>query len=920
MAQATKANSAKFLVYIADYPSSAFTVTRFSGKDSVSAPYSFDIEFQPSETAPASDVPESGLTAESVLGKSCRFELIRDLNGEIARYEGVVSEFKKMIRSKPVYAIRLVPWIELLSLNVNSRVFQKRKVIDIVNQVIKDAGLEARCAVKYKCGESANPQMDFCVQYRETDLNFISRLMEQNGIWYYFSGDGSMTVTDAFSEFPKMTGSVPFVENIGFAETLKRLRDAGAGTPNFADSRSVGGGGASVGGADGDGNRGGTVAAGAETLRSKYLYGDEFGESVYALTSVSAVIPKSVRLRNRNYRTPETQPEGMSECVDIGGAWGSVYEYGGAFKNDEDGKRLASLYLTRLRTENLQTVGNSRCAALRAGLIISIDGAGEFMPVSVEHWGGYGRNGEKEGEAGGNREYTYNNRFHCIDSTKKSYAPPLRATPPVAAGLITAPVDALGEDLPNIDDMGRYRVKLPFDLSETPEYGATKDIRLSQISGGDGYGVHFPSKKNSEMILGYVDGNPDKPVGLGLLPDANAKSVSNSGNRTENVIRTWGGNELIMDDEKEKSKIAMSSADGHKLIMDDLKGLARIAMRTAAGHELVMNDEAQKETVTLQTTGGNELVMDDAEEGKTVTLSTPFIGGSIIKTKVFSAVSNMIKNVSNKLAMVKLGLPESGEFFNDDIGKSELLLDNRERGAVLKAWGQEITLKENVDKAECGINIATATKLEIEMDDIEREIAIRTQRGNSIELNDLKNNIVVGNAPKIRTVYRKLKEKIKDVADAVKKGEWKVMKKENRKKMLEDANELLAKAKSDLVETMNSIVLETDEGKIIMRTSGNDGTIFMNNDEDTITLYNLKEKNRIVIDGKNKSISMESPGDISIKAGGKIDISAGGDICICGKGKMVLGAKKDVFVNSTGEMFVGGKKEVRVKGGKIKLN
>jgi len=138
----------------------------------------------------------------------------------------------------------------------------------------------------------------------------------------------------------------------------------------------------------------------------------------------------------------------------------------------------------------------------------------------------------------------------------------LRAEPPTASGLITAPIDALGEDMPNIDEMGRYRVKLPFDLSETPDYGATKDIRLSQISGGDGYGVHFPSKKDSEMILGYVDGNPDKPVGLGLLPDADARSVSNSGNRTENVIRTWGGNELVMDDEKDKSKIAMRTADG----------------------------------------------------------------------------------------------------------------------------------------------------------------------------------------------------------------------------------------------------------------------------------------------------------------------------------------------------------------------
>jgi len=875
-----KANSARFLVFIAGYKSSAFTVTKFSGVDAVSAPYSFDIEFQPSETLTASGA-NAELTAERVLGKPCRFELIRDGSGEITGYDGVVSEFRRMIRSKPVYAIRLVPWMELLSLNVNNRVFQKQRVVDIIKQVVKNAGIAARCAFKYKCGESANKKTDFCVQYRESDLNFISRLMEQNGIWYYFTDDGSVIVTDNFADFPKMAGSIPFVENIGFAETGKRLRDDGGGS--------------------------------SETQRQEYLYGDEFGESVYALTSVSAVMPKSVRLRNQNYRTPETPPEGASEDSSGSDAtWGSVYEYGGAFKSDEEGKRMASLYLTRLQTENLRTVGSGRCAAFRAGEIIFIDGVGEFLLLSVEHEGGQGG---YDGYGSGNREYTYKNNFYCIDSAKKTYAPPLRAKPPVASGLITAPVDALGEDLPNIDEMGRYRVKLPFDLSETPEYGATKDIRLSQISGGEGYGVHFPSKKNSEMILGYVDGNPDKPVGLGMLPDANAKSVSNSGNRTENVIRTWGGNELVMDDEKEKSKIAMSTTEGHKLVMDDLKGLAQIAMRTAAGHGLIMNDEDQKEMVTLHTVGGNELIMDDDKEGETVTLSTPKVEGKpgvLGRIKPLLTAASTAVNVAKTISLSQIGLPESGVALNKDIGKSELSLDNKEFSAALKACGQEISLKEDVDNSDCGINLTTSTMLQMEMNDIERVITIKTPRGNSIELSDMKNNIIVGNAPKVRTVLRKLKEKAADVLGSVKTGDWKVLKKENRDKMLKDAKDLLDKAKTDLLETINSIILETDGGKIILKTSGNDGTIEMDNDKDTITLHNAKGKNKIVLDGKKKSITLDSPGDINIRAGGNITIS--------GKGKTVVGAKKNIIVNANEETFVGGKKEVKVKGGKIKLN
>jgi type VI secretion system secreted protein VgrG len=880
MSSETKANSAKFLISIADYPSSKFTVTKFHGIDAISAPYSFEIEFQLSESAPASGEKAPELTNESVLGKPCRFELIRDLNGEITGYNGVAIEFKRMLRSKPVYAIRLAPWLQLLSLNINNRVFQKLRVVDIVKKVIDGANLGVHCVFKYKCDGYAYPEIDFCVQYRENDLNFISRLMEQNGIWYYFDSDGSVVITDVFANFPASAINVPFVENKGFSETYKRRRNA-VGAESCLEAQ----------------------------IDEGELYADNFGESVYSLTTVSAVIPKSVRLRNQNYRTPEAPPEGVYEGADMsGGTWGSVYEYGGAFKNDEEGKRLAALCITRLRVENLQTNGRSRCAAFRAGCIAGIDGVGKFLLISVEHTGGQG-----EGSGGKDKEYTYNNSFRCIDSGSRAYAPPLRARPPVASGLITAPIDALGEELPNIDEMGRYRVKLPFDLSETPEYGATKDIRLSQISCGDGYGVHFPSKKNSEMILGYVDGNPDKPIGLGLLPDANARSVSNSENRTENVIRTWGGNEIVMDDEKEKSKIAM---------------------RTAAGHELVMDDEAQGEKVTLQTVGGNELIMDDATDGKAVTLSTPFIGSSFIKMKVLSAVTNTIKKVTEKLSLIKLGLPESGGFVNEGIGKSELLLDNKERGAVLKAWGQEIALKENVNNSECGINLTTKTMLEVEMNDIEREIALRTPRGNSIELSDLKNNIVIGNAPKIRTVYRKLKEKLADVRDAVKKGEWKVLKKGSREKMLKDAKDLLKKAVSDVAETANSIVLDTDAGKIILRASGNDGTIEMDNDKDTITLYNAKEKdvegmkkddkdknmNKIVLDGKNKSITLNSIGDININAGGNIKITAKGDISVSGKGKTVLGAKKNIFVKANEKVSVEGNSEVKVKGGAIKLN
>lgn len=889
-----KANEAKFLISIADNPSSMFTVTKFSGNDAVSEPFSFDIEFQLSESALTSGKKKPELTREGVLGKPCRLELVRDGTGEINGYGGVVMSFKKMHRSKPVYAVRLSPWIQLLSLNVNNRVFQKMSVVDIVQKVVADAMLDTRCNFKYKCGGYKYPKIDFCVQYRESDLNFISRLMEQNGIWYYFTDDGGVVITDIFANFSNTALNIPFVDKFGFVEDSKRREDAKntVEPKEAADDGMVN---------DGNENNGGKPLAPFD----EYLYAGKFGESVYELTSVSAVIPKSVRLRNQNYRTPETPPEGSAKGADAVGAWGSIYEYGGTFKNDEEGKRFAALYMTRLIVENSLTVGESRCTAFRAGQIVGIDGIGKFLLLSVEHHGG-------EEKRSGGPVYTYDNIFHCVDPAKKTYAPPLRAETPTAIGLITAPVDALGDDLPNIDEMGRYRVKLPFDLSDTPKYGATKDIRLSQISGGDGYGVHFPSKKNSEMILGYVDGNPDKPIGLGLLPDANARSVSNSVNRTESIIRTWGGNELIMDDEKEKSKITLRTAAGHELAMDDTKNSAKVSMRTTAGHKLVMNDEPNKTKITLYTVGGNELTMDDNLLGKTVTLSTAKVD---VKTDALNAMT-LIPSTKDALSDILKKIPTGQPDLSDiktvvnkyALEKSELKLDNKELSATLRAWGQKIVLKENAAAAEHGINLSTSAAFTIDMNDTKREIAVKTPSGNSIVLNDPQNNIVVSNKPKAA-------QPVKETTDGKNSVDG-----ENRP---QEAKKTPNKTKTEAQETVNGIIIETDGGKIVITTSGNDGkitvktngndgTIEIDNEKDTITLHNAEGKNEITLNGKNKSISMNSPGNI--------DIHADGDICISGKGKTVLGAKKNVFVNASGKTSVGGKSEVKVKGGTIKLN
>jgi type VI secretion system secreted protein VgrG len=513
--QSGGANEAKFLVDIEGLDASLFAVTRFSGRESVSAPYSFEIDFQVSGRIPPPQAEKIKVTAEQALGKPCRFTLIRGSDGSRSVYSGVVKEFGAKLRAKPVYTVRLVPWLDLLSLNVSSRVFQRLSAPQIVRDVIEASGLGDYCEFRYEC-EGVYPDLPFCVQHRESDLDFISRLMERNGIWYYFDTSGDkdrVVVTDSFSKFPQPKIEVPYSENIGFSETSGAGRDA--------------------------------------------------GESVHSLESKAALIPKRVYLRSLNYRAPESMPEGAHE-VAAAGAWGEVYEYGGGFKDSKEAERLAKLYMRRLQVENMRTEGRGRCVAFRAGRLVTVSGGGrpasDFLLTSVTH----------EGGRGVDDVYTYSNSFACIDSAPRTYAPPLRAPLPSAAGLVTAPVEATGEGHPGLDGMGRYRVRFPYDKSDAKDYEATKDIRVAQPSDGRSddrnYGIHFPSKRGAEMVLAYVDGDPDKPVGLGFVPNSAAPSVVHNRNRDLNVIRTWGDNVLIMDDMPQKQKIVIaSSGNNHQI-------------------------------------------------------------------------------------------------------------------------------------------------------------------------------------------------------------------------------------------------------------------------------------------------------------------------------------------------------------------
>jgi len=622
------ANTAKYLLSIGAVSSANFEVTNFAGIDSISSPYWFDVEFRMSKNSKA--VPPDA----NILNETCRLDI--EQNGEVIPYCGIVVEFSVCDSETARYAVRFAPRMYRLSMNSSNRVFQNLTIPAIIENVVDDAGLSEYFQFDIESSDIKYPMRDFCVQYQETDLAFISRLMEESGIWYYFQQikepGGALkecaVVTDKFAKYPMLSRSIPFMKGKGLAEIS---------------------------------NTGNIV------------------ESINHISASTALMPKSVRVRAYNHRVPEAPPDGLSDVK--GGHLGRVYEYGGTLKNSSEAEYRAALHARRLWVENSRGEGKGNCASFKAGLRTSIKHDdnrslnGLYLLVSVKHEGGWD-----------DGAYTYRNAFACVRAELEMYAPPLRTPVPRIDGVTTAPIGATGDSLPTLNECGNYNVNMPFFLNDknnqtSNDYGGSKQIRLAQPSGGMAddkpYGIHFPSKRGAEMVLAYVDGNPDKPLGLGFVPNAASPSVTGSKNCVENVIRSWGGSELVMDDTDGQKNVKLTTPDVRYLELHDGDELVRVKSEHC---EMLFNDMEKHAVIN---TGGHKIHINYADDSGKITITT--VKGSVIE----------MNDPDNVITVQDAGAKNKVVLNGKD---NVITLDSSDNTVVLNGKDKKITLESTDSK------------------------------------------------------------------------------------------------------------------------------------------------------------------------------------------------------------------------------
>jgi uncharacterized protein (DUF2345 family) len=262
-------------------------------------------------------------------------------------------------------------------------------------------------------------------------------------------------------------------------------------------------------------------------------------------------VPATVRVHDYNYRTPTLSllDADRSRRAAAVGEWN---EFGEHAKTRDDVRALAVRRQEELACQHHTITGYATEAGLRAGRVVHIvDSVASEQAVLLTrvHYR-FRPTSDGSSEAQG-----WENRFEGIPANV-AYRPPRVTATPKIAGFMNAVIDgAICGDYAELDDMGRYRLQLAHDRSGRTDLGATHPVRMMQPHGGANYGMHFPLRPGTEVLVGFVNGDPDRPLIVGAAPNPTKTSPVAARNQTQNVLRTGSNNELVLEDLKEHERI-----------------------------------------------------------------------------------------------------------------------------------------------------------------------------------------------------------------------------------------------------------------------------------------------------------------------------------------------------------------------------
>lgn len=487
-------------------PPDAFEVVRFSGEEGLSRPYLFDITL----LAARRDLDPTALVQSPAV-------LTLGLDQGELPFHGIPAlfEMQNAYQNHVFYRVVLAPRLWWLTLTRHNQIFLDQTIQGFVTKALVDGGLTEGKDFELRLTKSY-PSRDYVCQYRESHFDFISRWMERDGLYYFFEQTPQgekMVITDARTTHGAMPG----------ADTLLYLPPSGLDWP--------------------------------------------LGEqSIKRFSRTRHQVPKRVTVTDYNYRKPDTRPKGQGTVSATG--VGERHMYGQHALTEEEAGRLATVRAEELACRETLYEGLSSVPHVRSGYLFKLEGHFRdalntaYLTVEAHHQGGqeaYLSQVLGVDIADAPDTPYYRNTFTAIDALTQ-YRAEQKTEKPKFYGVLSAKIDASQSgQYAELDDQGRYKVILPFDLSGRENGKASSWLRMVQPYGGADHGLHFPLHKGTEVLLMFVDGDPDRPVIQAAVPNPEHKSLVTSANSTKCMLTSGGGNKVHIENQAGSERILMQS-------------------------------------------------------------------------------------------------------------------------------------------------------------------------------------------------------------------------------------------------------------------------------------------------------------------------------------------------------------------------
>jgi type VI secretion system secreted protein VgrG len=390
-------------------------------------------------------------------------------------FSGIVQRFGEGARGahQTRYTAYVVPSLWLLTRSAKSRIFQQVSVPDILRQVLVGSPVEFRLKGSY-------PPRDYCVQYRETDFDFVSRLMEEEGIYYFFkhaSNGHTLVVTDS------PAGLTPLSAPISFDPTGAARLDAGVIYAWEKDQE---------------------LRSGLVTLRDyTFQLPDETLE-------VHAQIQASV-LAGKVTHHLHVAGNDAYELYDYPGDYAKRFDNGDLAGILADGQRTAAIRMQEEALPSLQVNGGANAAQLTSGYVLTLqhhfDANGGWVVTSVDH---------SAHATNANGPVTYTNDFTCIPAALP-FRPSRTTSKPIIRGVQTAVVVGPGGEEICTDKYGRVKVQFHWDRQGKKDQNSSCWIRVGHPSVSPGSQAPPPPRIGSEVVVAFEEGDPDRPLVIGTV-------------------------------------------------------------------------------------------------------------------------------------------------------------------------------------------------------------------------------------------------------------------------------------------------------------------------------------------------------------------------------------------------------------------